>query len=299
MLGVWMVVAWAAITGAKDVGTSYVVQSLHPLLLSLILGLVSFCGFGALNYQHFGATLQKAWTDRKLVICLTVTTLIIWVAATLALKFLEPAVSAVVALGVTPLTTTLLSSWLRPLAKRTVRDWLSSIGIIFGVAFLVFNSLGGLSGLGSQPWAYISAGFFCATLTGTSIATSTYFAKGLYDLGWKPVQVLFVRVWLVVPVLAVYVLAQIDVTTAAYWSPANIKILLALGLFGSLLPTYFSQSSLKLLEPLVYSKLICLLPIFTLLFQYFDGRIQFSMHTVVGVFIILLFVIYGARPKRA
>jgi len=294
-----LVFGWAVITGAKDVATSYVVQSFPPLLFSLLMALFGFAGYGLANYgdsRRLWAMVQK---DVRTVSLLWATSFVIWVAAVLALKFLEPAVSAVVAIGVTPLTTTVLSPWLRPHVRRQGRDWVCAIGIVCGVTYLAFSALGGSGGLGSQPMASTIAGFFCAIAAGVSIALSMYFGKDLYDKGWMPVQLLFVRVWAVCLLLSVYVLMTINPVSTAFWTRENLIIIVFLGVFGSILPTYLSQNGLRHLEPLTYAKLICLLPVFTLLFQYFDGRLQFTLETILGLCIILAFVIYGARQRSA
>ncbi len=292
-----MALGWAVMTGAKDVATARLVQTFHPILFSFLMGMISFIGYGLLNLGRTKGLWQKFLDCRQTVLKLCISTLVIWVTAVFGLKYLEPAVASVVALGVTPLTTTTLSGWLRPQAARRSSDWISSIGIVSGVCFLVFHALKGSGGLGEQPLFLTLIGFGCAMATGFFIALSMYFSKDLYDSGWRPVQVLFVRIWLVIPALSLYVFWAIDPLAPAYWSHENLVIVIALGIFGTILPTYLSQTSLSHLEPLTYSKVLCLLPIFAMLFQYLDGRIKFSGGTLAGTLIVLLFIIYGAHKK--
>ncbi len=292
-----MALGWAVLTAARDVAAGKLVQSFPPMLFALAMGLLCFFAYGLLNLGrgNFKKLWQMVLKHRMNVVALSIASLVVWITSIFSVKFLEPAVASVVTLGVTPLTTSIFSRWLRPNAKSNMRDWVASLGIMLGVSFLAYHSLSARGGLGEQPYGLIVVGFGCAVVSGVLISLAMYFAKDLYDAGWKPAQVVFVRLWGLTFFLSIYVCSVMNPLEATYWTAENSITILGLGIFCSFLPIYLSQSSLRILEPLVYSKILCLLPVFAFMFQFLDGRISYSEQTAIGIALILIFVFYGAR----
>lgn len=71
---------------------------------------------------------------------------------------------------------------------------------------------------------------------------------------------------------------------------------------GHLLPIYLIQKTIYYLTPIHVSLVLLTLPVFVLLLQYFDARIEFSVASVLAVSIIVFLLLgrtlYELRRER-
>ncbi len=68
---------------------------------------------------------------------------------------------------------------------------------------------------------------------------------------------------------------------------------------GHLLPIYLVQKTINAITPLHVSLLFLLIPVFTILFQYLDSRIAFSVESLIAVSVIVsLLTILGVSKIK-
>ena len=296
VIGILCTLAWAILNAAKDVTIGSFVQNFPPMLLSFFMAFIAFIFFGLLHTRESKKTYHKVKKSFRPLLIINICSVAIWVLSVFSLKWLEPAVAGAVGLSAVPLTTVLLQPYLRKHKPRTKRDFIAAIGIILGVIVSLYFTLSGNTALGEKPPLELILGFIFTIGTGVAISINSFFSKDLYDAGWSPKNILFLRVPLVVLAVGTYCLMKFNFFE--YLNSNNVLFLFLICFLG-VIPVLFSQTALKLLETNIYSQLICLLPVFSIFFQLFDGRLEFSWFSIFGIGLIISFVFYGATARQA
>ena len=292
-LGILFALIWCILNAGKDVLIGNFVQDFSPILLSFLVSGIVMITCAIFHIGSFNSIYNKVKENRKHVIFICFANLLIWVCAVHALKYLEPAISAAMTLGIIPIIVYFLQPYLRPKVVRRPTELVAAIGILLAIIYMVANSLLGTSAIGGQSIDKTIIGLACTFVAGISIAFVSFFTKNLYENGWTPINVIFVRLFLVFFSLGAYSFIYLDVSS-------QISVVTQSGYFwlislGSLIPTYFSQKALTLLEPSLYSNLICLLPVFVIVIQMMDSRLVFSYHSLFAILLTVFFIVYHSK----
>ncbi|MGE4232979.1 MAG: EamA family transporter [Bacteriovoracia bacterium] len=245
----------------------------------------------AIGYnQDFVKRIKKDFKD---IFIINFYTIFIWVPYFFAIQYIEPAIEAAITLAIGPVIVLLLEVYVYR-KNMSKLDVVISIGALVGVLFLGFIGQAGKSALSIISTEKIIIGVLCSAAAGTALALITTVSKKLYTQGWAPSELIGVRFFLLVFLTMPFL--------PAGWFQFisnNIVEFLTVAIFGIVAPVYLGQVLLKKTSSFTTAVVCTANPAFTILFQLFDSRLQFSIYSLVGVLICMFFVSLGAlNPSK-
>ncbi|MBS9438278.1 DMT family transporter [Photorhabdus noenieputensis] len=296
--GVVYGVIFCLISAAFDVFVAYLTQSINSAIVifycfvssTLLFVTISIC-------KGINQLIVKVRKNTLLVLIVNVSILLNWGGLIIALRFLEPAIVGVASVACGPAITILLSSFIDKSEAKTERlevviSWL----VLIGVGVMLVNSFLGNSGLSSTSIQDRIIGIVSVILSAVGTVLYTIFSKKLFKAKWQTYEILSVRNILMVVISFCYISIS-DVSLSL--DIEMILPMLILVIVGHLLPIYLVQKTINAITPLHVSLLFLLIPVFTILFQYLDSRIAFSVESLIAVSVIVsLLTILGVSKIK-
>ncbi|KAF7786297.1 hypothetical protein PRUB_a0815 [Pseudoalteromonas rubra] len=293
-LGIKYLTAYAILASAKDVLVGNKTQTLDVYYLVCATFLFSTLFFLALNkVRHTGkATFSLPAEKRKETISgflnLNITTAICWIGLYVSLKYIEPVIVSAIFGGINPIATMLINRKLRPGSGLHWSDWVCSYGILLSCVFLCWTSFSGLSAVKDVSSLEMTIGFTALIVSSISGSATTVYSKCLSDLNLRSSFIMCHRFYILIA--AAFIMGGASLSFISFIVD-NIWLLLFLSLFGVILSLYFLQEGIKHCEPLLVEMLLVFLPIFTLLIQAFDDRLDTSYTTIIGTASMISFAL--------
>lgn len=287
------------ISAAFDVYVSNIIQNLNPavfilycfMLSSLVFIFISCIKKGGRNY------LIKAKMSLLNIFLINISVLLNWGGLILSLKYLEPAVVGIASVACGPALTLVISRYIVkgasfPTKLESYIAWI----VIIGVVTMLMNSYFGNSGVTTTTDKERIFGILCVVLSAVGTVLYTFFSKKLSLVNWKPYEILGLRNILMLVTVLVYAF----IFKVSFILNTNlVYIIFALSVIGHLLPIFLIQNSIVNLDPIHVSLILLLLPVFTLLFQFTDNRIQISYESIGSViFITVLLAVLGINKVK-
>jgi drug/metabolite transporter (DMT)-like permease len=197
-----------------------------------------------------------------------------------------------------------LAFWLGMGAKPRRSEIATSLGVLVSMGALVAVTWYGKSGLGNFPADRLHWGVAMAFLCGISMAINTTYSKRLNARGWSARKILAHRFY------ALLALAALALPTGAMgWLsvPSHAMTILTIAFGGVIVPLYAFQRGVEYLEPVVVALILATVPLFSLVVQTLDRRLEFSAYSLGGILLVILFSCLGvlvrsgklARPRAA
>ncbi|MFB7505318.1 EamA/RhaT family transporter [Streptomyces broussonetiae] len=289
LVGPLLVLSYCVANSVKSVVEGRLVQDISPEFYAFNAFFVIQVLYLALCRDHRAllAAVRRCLPD---VLAYNVTTTLSWVAVLYALRVFEPAVTNSLIVGMVPVLTILIGGRLRPQARPSRTEVLSSLGVLASMGYLAAMTLTGSSGTGSVSAGGFVLGVVASVVTAAAVAGNTFYTKRLGEAGMKPGQMMACRF----PLLLVSTLVLFLVRgSAAPYSAVNVTLFLVLGLgvAGTLL---LLQVGITRTEPMTVSLLFGSNLILTFAIQFFDPRIDQSVHTLIGVLLLTGFILWGS-----
>ncbi|WP_250884805.1 DMT family transporter [Pseudomonas sp. VS38] len=276
------------ISAAFDVYVAFVTQMINPLVV--IFYCFSFSGAFFLSFTLLRSNkklILKLCENILLVFLVNVAVLLNWGGLFYALRYLEPAVVGVASVACGPALTLIISALDKNRVKTALADTLISWLVLISVGIMLFKSFMGDSGVSSTTTGQRMLGIVSVLVCALGTVMYTIVSKKLFARQWVVYEILAVRN--VVMIIACVVL--IPATGVGFaLGPELFWPMLTLVVIGHLLPIYLIQKTIHYLSAIHVSLLLLTLPVFVLLLQYLDTRVEFSAASVtaVGVIIFLL-----------
>ncbi|MBS9438281.1 EamA/RhaT family transporter [Photorhabdus noenieputensis] len=296
--GVVYGVIFCLISAAFDVFVAYLTQSVNSAIVIFYCFISSTLLFMAISiYKGFDQLIVKVRKNTLLVLIINVSILLNWGGLIIALRFLEPAIVGVASVACGPAITILLSSFIdKDEAKTEKLEVVISWLVLIGVGVMLVNSFLGNSGLSSTSIQDRIIGIVSVICGAVGTVLYTIFSKKLFKEKWQTYEILSVRSILMV-VLSFFYVSISDVSLSL-----DIEIILPMSILviiGHLLPIYLVLKTINAITPLHVSLLFLLLPVFTILFQYLDSRIAFSVESLIAASVIVsLLIILGVSKIK-
>ncbi|AZF16853.1 DMT family transporter [Pseudomonas sp. R3-18-08] len=277
------------ISAAFDVYVALITQSISTLNVIFYCFITSTCFFGAWaffrNMRSLCSKLRAQW---PLVVMVNLAVLLNWGGLFYALRYLEPAVVGVASVACGPALTLVISLLNKRSVKVALADALVSWLVLISVAIMLFNSFMGDSGVvtttGGQRVLGIASVLACALGT----VMYTVFSKEMFARQWSVYEILGIRNIAMVGVCAV----AIPATGGSFLLDRElIPPMAVLVVLGHLLPIYLIQKTIYYLAPIHVSLVLLTLPVFVLLLQYMDARVEFSFASVAAVTVIVFLLL--------
>ncbi|EYU14762.1 DMT family transporter [Photorhabdus aegyptia] len=296
--GVIYGVIFCLISAAFDVFVAYLTQSINSAIVIFYCFISSTLLFMAISiYKGFDQLIVKVRKNTLLVLIINVSILLNWGGLIIALRFLEPAIVGVASVACGPAITILLSSFIdKDEAKTEKLEVVISWLVLIGVGVMLVNSFLGNSGLSSTSIQDRIIGIVSVICGAIGTVLYTIFSKKLFKEKWQTYEILSVRSILMV-ILSFFYVSVSNVSLRL-----DIEMILPMSILvivGHLLPIYLVLKTINAITPLHVSLLFLLLPVFTILFQYLDSRIAFSVESLIAASVIVsLLIILGVSKIK-
>ncbi|MBS9422737.1 DMT family transporter [Photorhabdus caribbeanensis] len=296
--GVIYGVIFCLISAAFDVFVAYLTQSINSAIVIFYCFISSTLLFVMISiYKGFDQLIVKVRKNTLLVLIINVSILLNWGGLIIALRFLEPAIVGVASVACGPAITILLSSFIdKDEAKTEKLEVVISWLVLIGVGVMLVNSFLGNSGFSSTSIQDRIIGIISVIFGAVGTVLYTIFSKKLFKEKWQTYEILSVRSILMVVLSFCYV-AISDVSLRL-----DIEMILPMSILvivGHLLPIYLVLKTINAITPLHVSLLFLLIPVFTILFQYLDSRIAFSVESLIAASVIVsLLIILGVSKIK-
>ncbi|ONH55931.1 hypothetical protein SAMN04490182_2948 [Pseudomonas cedrina] len=289
------------ISAAFDVYVAFVTQTLNTMLVILYCFISSALLFVICAIcRDWGSLYSKAKVDWRKVVVINLSVLLNWGGLFYALRYLEPAVVGVASVACGPALTLVISFFNKRSVKAAFADALVSCLVLISVAIMLFNSFAGDSGIATTTVAQRLLGIVSVVVCALGTVMYTVFSKELFARQWSIYEILAVRNLAMIGVCVI----GISITGVGFSLDRDLILpMVVLVVLGHLLPIYLIQKTIYHLSPIHVSLVLLTLPIFVLLLQYLDDRVEFSMASVSAVSIIVLLlsgrVLYAIKRVTA
>lgn len=283
--GVALGLLFCAVSAAFDVYVAFITQTISTLVVIFYCFSVSAVSFMAYVLCTDGASLLiKLKKNLVLVALVNGAVLLNWGGLFYALRYLEPAVVGVASVACGPAITLIVSALDRQGTRASRVDTLVSYLVLTSVGIMLFNSFSGHSGLAHTTIEQRLLGILAVVVCALGTVMYTVFSKRLFAAHWTTQEILAVRNVAMVTLCALLIPVTgggFSIDRELLWAMALLVVL------GHLLPIYLIQKTIYHLSPLHVSLVLLALPVFVLLFQYLDSRVEFSIASVLAVGIIV------------
>lgn len=283
--GVLLGLLFCFISAAFDVYVAFVTQTLDTLVVILycfVSSMLVFLGCSLWRGRH--SLLIKCQQHWPLIVVANISVLLNWGGLFYALRFLEPAVVGVALVACGPALTLIVSSFIKGMGRARSVEIIIAILVLLSVAIMLFNSFLGESGISSMSVEQRVIGIISVVLCALGTVLYTIVSKKLFKHHWQVYEILAVRNVLIVVVCSLFVtLSDVSYSLTVEW----VLPMLVLVVVGHLLPIYLIQKTIFHLSAINVAFVLLTLPVFTLLLQFMDARVSFSMPSIAAVGIIV------------
>lgn len=287
--GIIIGLIFCLMSAAFDVYVAFVTQALDTLLVVFYCFTASTALFFTYALCRDASLLcfklQGQW---RLIGIVNISVVFNWGGLFYALRYLEPAVVGVASVACGPALTLIISLLDRRNPKAALADALVSCLVLISVGIMLFNSFTGDSGISTTTVGQRLLGITSVMLCALGTVMYTVFSKKMFAQQWAIYEILAVRN---IAMIAVCVIA-IPVAGGSFSINHELILpMLILVVIGHLLPIYLIQNAIYYLTPIHVSLVLLTLPVFVLLLQYLDARVEFSVASVAAVSIIVLLLL--------
>jgi drug/metabolite transporter (DMT)-like permease len=277
-VGAFFVLCYSVLSAAKEVIIGHAVQDVNPnvlVFLSFGFTLIIFNAGAVLNFRLF-ARRWRFYADRRTdLLLLNVETGLAWGCFFWAVRYLEPAVVSAVTVGLSPLFSQIFSADRDSGVAIAAKVILSSIvsACLLVATFLGFSAVGLV-----DRFSFVFGAILCM-FGALAISLVTSRTRRLYQAGCNALDLMRTRFLILVGIsgLAASWSSGVELDTSLIATSAVIAV------FGIALPLFALQKGLEDCSATMTLLIISSAPGFTLLFQMFDPRLDYSLATVAAV----------------
>ncbi|WP_170948727.1 DMT family transporter [Pseudomonas sp. Irchel 3A7] len=281
-----------ALDGAKEVYFGIILQKLDSTVVAFILFAIAWpiCFLlHVTNLKSRNGKLQSIKNRKQfhlLLLTLNFSSAALWIAFTFSLKWFEPAIVSALIGGIGIIATLTLIKFIRPSTTLIRADYIATIIIAIASIYLAWISINGHTALEEElDSLQARESYFVMIICGIAMALVSITSKRLADHGVSSLFICAHRFYILLVITGAYSLYnQIELAKALEY----IIPLFWLSIFGVILPFYLLQEGIKRCEPVTTQAVLAAAPLFTVAFQSFDSRLEFSEFSLAGVVIICL-----------
>lgn len=261
-------------------------QDLSSYLFGLLVFGTSTVVFILWTWFKAPEQIQAAWNNPGSLIGTNLFAALGITAFLTSVQMIEPAVAYTVGAGVMPLTAWVIYKLGLPEGEpiRNRFEGLGNLLIFVGIAFLTLITIAGYSGfVRGELWSAVIG-------TGLAIADGIFFTimliycQRMDRVGVGAAAVFGLRMPLYILIAGGAVIVGIEETTRELGA-GSLLIILALGLAVTVPPLYALQKAVTAVSTMTISILTALGPFVVFLLQVFEGRVDYSIITLTGLFI--------------
>ncbi len=287
-LGVIWALAFVFLESLQYVYFGGVFQQVSSVLFGCIVFAIVVVGFVGWSAVFRPAELRSAVAEPALLILINVIAMVSWLMLLLAVQMIEPATAYTIGAGAMPLAAWAAHSlgYSEGDAPRNRVEKVGLLMILLGLIFLSAITVAGWSGFVRGGSFVAIAGITLAFTEGALFTMLLIFCQRLDRKGVGPSTVFGLRFVLYVLVAAVLAVAGFDakasVPTMQFW------LVIALGLLLIVPPLFALQQAVSRVSTLTIGILTALGPFVIFVLQWFEGRVEYSWMTLIGLAIFFV-----------
>jgi drug/metabolite transporter (DMT)-like permease len=287
-IGPALVLVFCLSQAFRDVYFGHAFQGIDFFAIILLAFSASTILFTAVVLVRGRAAFKKLRGQLRTVLMMNLTTALAWTSYFFGLSHLDPSVVNTLHSGMGPLTVVALAAFGSRLAKSGAEngrvgpwEYAGYAGIALSMLGLGWVVLAGRSGLAAGTQTVTLWGLAALLVSGGSITVSLLYCKRLHDAGVSAEVVTAVRYVLLIAIAAAVVWRKGQLNGIG--SPGEAATLTALATILIVLPLYAFQVGIALTTPLTANVLRALGPVFVFALAQVDGRLAYSMPTLIGI----------------
>jgi len=286
LLGPLLVLMFTLSQAFRDVYFGSAFQHFDFFAIILLAFTLSTAIFGVVTLIRAPGNFRKLRGQGFAVLAANVTTAIAWTSFFFALTYLDPAIVSTIHSAMGPLTVVVLGAAGIALAKPKAIgriEYAGYAGMAASVAALWWVVIAGYSGLPTTNLAASVTGLALLTVSGGSITISLLYCKRLQDRGVGAATVTTVRYGALILLAGALTLwhggfGGID-------TPRQLGTLSLAATALIVLPLYAFQVGIGRTTPLTAQVIRALGPVFVFALEQLDGRMRYSMPTLVCILV--------------
>jgi drug/metabolite transporter (DMT)-like permease len=293
--GVVLGLLFCFISAAFDVYVAFLTQTISTMVVIFYCFISSATLFLAYTLlKNKKSLLFKLKRDFPFVILVNVSVLFNWGGLFYALRYLEPAVVGVASVACGPALTLIISALDKESSKAGRIETVISYLVLLSVGVMLYNSFVGDSGISSTTKEQRILGIISVVLCALGTVLYTIVSKRLFSRAWAVYEILATRNIIMIMLCVFFILKS-----GASFGMTNSLIIpmMILVVVGHLLPIYLIQKTIFHLSSIHVSLVLLTLPVFTLMLQYLDSRVEFSTPSIAAIVIIVLLLSVLALNK--
>ena len=242
----------------------------------------------------------RAW---KIVLVLNLFAALAWAAYFIAVQLIEPAVVFTVFSGMVPLAT-VAGAWLGLPEAGGPRRLPAHVGntvILVAILYLGVITIFGLSGFVRGGEAAAICGVALSALSGGCTAFVILYSVRLNGKGVGPLALFGLRFILYTVLALAAFLSGLD-DKGVQTDPLKLAVTVMIGFAVIAFPLYLVQKAVPLVPASTIAAVTALGPAMVFMMQFFDGRIDYSTATLIGLMVYMigaLLAVYGAIAPAA
>lgn len=229
--------------------------------------------------------LETAWTNPASLFGLNLSTAVVWVAYFFALQMIEPAVVFTIFSGLI-LVAILTAAAFGVREASHLRNRIEGAGlliVVIGIAYLSAITLLDQSGFVRGGLTVAVAGLLLTYLSAVSLAAMMIYSQRLDRLGVAPIAQYGLRFPLYVVVALVAAWLGLDGKGSV--DPGGLLFVVVIGFAIIAFPVFAMQKAISLMSTLTLATITALGPLFVVLFQIIEGRVDYAPATMAGLLI--------------
>lgn len=295
VFGLFITVLYVMLCAAQGVLGGNITQMISPINLTffsfLIVTIVCITTSAAMNHFKFSVLKNNA----QLFLLLNIATAGSWLGFFMAVKYIEPALVAIIIGSIGPAFVSIISKIVRPKSKFLTSEKYSAFCFLIIFGYIIYIIFCEKSSARSYSNFYSLLGIIASVICSLSISLITVCSKKLFDNNVSILQSMSFRFFILLFLTAIMA-PKMDLQDIAMH---DFQMVLGFALLCCLLPIFLGQLGTSLLEPIVISFLMALESAFALILEIFDDRLIISNYSLLVVIIsscISIFAV-GSRLK--
>jgi drug/metabolite transporter (DMT)-like permease len=271
----------------REVHFATILKLIPMPVLVFYLFILSLLIFNLFAYFKKSGLLHKIRKQWIWVVGVNITTALMWVCYGYALKFIEPAIAVGIGYSIRPLSTLIIGVWIIKNYKVTTFELYCALGV--GLAILVqgWVTYKGYSGVGEINASDAVFGLIMVFIAGIMTTLNNVIAKRLGNSGYDAKDLMAIRFYGLVIVSSIIIFTS----DLSFYVPKDVFIeIIGIALLGITIPIMFIQMSIVRVDINTSAMLGTLSPLITFIYQIFYGSYSFSLLSLLGISLSIIFV---------
>ncbi|WP_039978687.1 EamA family transporter [Vibrio sagamiensis] len=281
-IGVIFGMIFCFISAIFDVYVGNLSQKLSPAIIIVYCFISSMLLFFSVSIYRSGIRnyYKKISSNFRIILLINLSVVCNWGGLIVSLKYLEPAVVGIATIACGPAITIVFSRFFKVSTQPTNLELIISWLILAIVIIMLGNSYFGNSGITETSTLNRIIGIICVTISAFGTVAYTLLSKELNNDNWKSYEILGVRNILIVVFSVIYCITN---KYSMELDSSGTIMMTLLVTIGHIIPIFLIQKTISKLTPIHTSLVLLFLPIFTLILQYLDERVELSWYSIYAV----------------